>query len=305
MTDSIYGLVDSKLTEGLNEQQKSAVLNWEAYSQFQTAMAEIIQNMKEIPILPSEIPPEGDKHSLTKVELPPEGGVLSFMEHFEHPYRGFPYLEFVDKTDIIKKLVKGSLSGIYHSFRAKWIKILFILPAILVFRELIWTGIYTFYRLIERYRIKPLRYSKAIRALHEAFSVPRGDSFKEMELRYMIRDILCMILEFDNAYRFRAQDILAELNQKALKNPIKELHRIIDIASIREKTQMTKDTWKLIKMFVSFYLRFDRKFKNLVVHVLKNLNLEEFKLTAEDIAFCDPRKDYTFGYKNNVVNKSL
>ena len=303
MTDSIYGLVDSKLTEGLNEQQKSAVLNWEAYSQFQAAMAEIIQNMKEIPILPSEIPPEHDKHSLTKVEMPPEGGVLSFMEHFEHPYRGFPYLEFVDKIDIIKKLVKGSLSGIYHSFRGNLAKIFLAIPAILVFRELVWAGTYTFYRLIERYRIKPLRYSKAILALHEAFSAPRGDSFKEMELRYMIRDILCMILEFDNAYRFRAQDILSELNQSALST--KELHRLIDIASTREKTQMTKDTWKLIKMVVSFYMRFDRKFKNLVIHVLKNLNLEEFKLTAEDIAFCDPRKDYVFGYKNNVVNKSL
>ena len=301
--DKTYGTVDPKLLEGLTEQQRSSILSWEAFTQYQMAMAEITGNMKEIPTLPSDIPIEGDRHSIQRVELPGEGGVLTFMEHFEHPYRGFPFLEFVDKIDMMKKLIKGSLSGLYHSFRANKLKILLVFPAVLVFRELLQTGIYTFYRLTERHKIKAHRYSKAIRAFYKAFSEPRKNELvKSMDLRFMLRDVLCMILEFDNAYRFRAQDILVELNKDSLrKNPIKELNRLADLASSRELEQQVKDTWKLLKMFNSFYLRFDRQLKSMIVDVLSQLDLEEFKLMPEDIAFCKPRKDYVFGFTKNVI----
>lgn len=298
--DRVFGYVDPKLVEGLTEEQKSSILNWKAFDQYQQAMNEIISNMKEIPILPSEIPAPDDKHSITRVELPQEGGVLTFMEHFEYPYRGFPMVEFVDKIEVMKKLIKGSLSGFYHSFGANKWKVLLILPAILMFKELVSTGIYTFYRLVERYRIKAHRYSKSIRELYRAFSEPRKhESIRYMDLRFMLRDVLCMILEFDNAYRFRAQDILVELNKELLKkNPIKELNRLASIAISREKEQQVKDTWKLIKMFNSFYLRFDQQFKKMIVDILNNLDLKEFSLTPEDMVFCKPRKDYTFGFVN-------
>lgn len=305
--DKTYGQVDSNLLLGLTEQQKSAVLNWNAYQQFQQAMFEVAANMKEIPILPSEIPPEHDRHALTKVELPSEGGVLTFMEHYEYPYRGFPYMEFVDKSDTIKKLIRGSLSGLYHSFKKNKWKLFLALPAVLIFRELLWAGVYTFYLTIERLKIKSFRYSKAIRELYRAFSIPRNDP-KTMEFRFMLRDVLCMILEFDNAYRFRFQDIICELNKEQLKkNPIKELNRLLKDASGREKDQKISDTWKLVRMFNSFYLRFDRQLKKLIVDVLLNLNLEELKFTPEDTTFWGVRKDYVFRNidKQDVINKPL
>lgn len=298
--DRVYGQVDPKLLEGLSEQQRNSIVNWEQYNQFQAAMGEITSMMKEIPVLPSEVVPEDDKHALTRVELPPEGGVLAYMEHFEHPYRGFPYGEFVDKIDVMKKLIKGSLSGLYHSFRSNKPKIMLLLPAVMVFRELLKTGIYTFHRLTERYLIKTHRYSQCVRELHRAFAVPHKESFSLKEIRYMVRDVFCMILEFDNAYRFRAQDILIEMSKQALlRNPIKELNRLADLASSREIEQQVKDTWKLIKMFNSFYLRYDRGLRDMIVSILVNLDLEKFKLSPEDIQFCKPRKDYVFGFMKN------
>lgn len=292
--DKIYGKVDPELLIGLTDQQKNSVLNWESYQQFQQAMNEVIWQMKEIPVLPSSIPPEDDKFALTKVELPGEGGVLTYMDTFEFPYEGFPYQEFVEKIDMIKKIIKGTLSGFYHSF--KGLNIFKVIPVVLSARNLLYVGIYTFHRLIERYKIKPFRYSTAIRELHRVFSYPRGDKFKTMELRLMIRDVLCMLLEFDNAYRFRGQDLLPEIDKEKLKrNPIKELNHLADIAIGREKEQQVKDTWKLIKMF-NFYLRFDRQLKLMIVDVLSELNYEQFKLKPGDIQFCKPRKDYVFGY---------
>lgn len=304
--DVTYGMIDASLLEGLNDKQREAVVNWESYAQFQKAMSTVSINMREIPTLPSEVIPEHDKHGISTIELPAEGGVLTYMDHFDQPYRGFPLGEFVTTIDLVKKLTKGWLSGLFHSFRANRLKVILVFPALLVFRELFWTVTYAFQRLVERQRVKPYKFSKAIRELYRAFSQPRRDSLRDKELRLMLRDVVCMILEFDNAYRFRAQDVLFELDKEALrKNPIKELNRLADVATRRELEQQVKDTWRLLKMFNSIYLRFNRGLKNIVVDVLTHLNLEEFKLTPEDVAFCDPRKDYIFGYKQNVINKPL
>jgi hypothetical protein len=290
--DKTYGKVDPQLLKGLSDHQKNSVLNWESYQQFQQAMNEIIWQMKEIPVLPSSIPPEDDRFVLTKVEMPNEGGVLTYMDKFLMPYEGFPYQDFVNSLDIVKKIIKGTLSGFYHSFRG-W-SFFKVIPMIVVARNLIYVGTYTFGRLIERHRIKPFRYSTAIRELHRAFTFPSG---KSVELRLMIRDVICMLLEFDNAYRFRAQDLLVEIDKSKLKkNPIKELKRVADIAIGREREQQVKDTWKLIKMFCSYYLRFDRQLRSMIVEVLLELNYEQFKLKPADIQFCTPRKDYVFGY---------
>ena len=296
--DKTCGTVDSELLKGVTEQQKKAIINWEQYVQFNKAMSEITSNMKEIPILPSQIAPEDDRHTIQKVELPPEGGVLTYMSEFEYPYRGFPFEEFVTIVDVIKKIVKGSLSGLFHSFRTNKPKILLILPTVLVLRELLYVGTYTFHRLITRYKIKAHRYSQSMRELYRAISNPRkNEKPRMMELRLMARDVICMILEFDNAYRFRVQDILGELNKYELdKNPIKEINRLVDIASGRELEQQVKDTWRLIKLFTSYYLRFDRQLRNMVVDVLSDLNLERFKLMPEDMVYCAPRKDYVFGF---------
>lgn len=275
-----------------NEELLKAAQNWEAYVKAEDSMNQIIWQMREIPILPSEIPPEDDKFFLTRVELPGDGGVLTYMDKRDYPYRGFPYKDFVGQIEVIKKISKGMMSGFYHYFNPLKIPL-----AIGVFKELVYSGTYTFYRLVERYRIKPFRYSKAIRELHRAFSHPFGESKKMMRLRFMLRDIVCMILEFDNAYRFRVQDIISELNKDSLKNnPIKELNRLCTLAQGREKGQQVKDTWKLLRIFNSFYLRFDRKLLKMIKDVLLELNQEEFKFTAEDIHYCEPRKDYVFGF---------
>ena len=293
--DKVYGKVDDELLNGLSDRQRQSVLNWESYEQFQKAMNEVLWQMKEIPVLPSTIPPADDRFNLQRVELPGDGGVLLYMDKFQNPYQGFPYQEFVEKIDTLKKLTKGVLSGFYHSFRG--FRALYAVPLLFGIRNLIYVGTYTLYRLIERYRIKSFRYSKSIRELHRAFSYPQGDSMRMTELRLMVRDILCMVLEFDNAYRFRAQDILPEINKESLKrNPIRELNRIADVAIGREKEQQVKDTWKLIKLFNSFYLRFDGKLKRMVVGVLSELNNERFELKPEDKEYCAPRKDYVFGY---------
>ncbi len=258
----------------------------------QRLMGEVIREMKEIPELPSEVPT--DVHALTKVELPESGGVYTFMEGYEHPYKGFPFHEFVDKIDTLKKLSRGVLSSFYHSLKKRnklQIALLAISPWL--FNDLAVAAVYAFHRIIMRFKIKELRYSTAVREVYRAI----GGS----ELKEHVRDILCMTLENDNAYRFRFQDIVPEIDKASLKrNCSKELMRILDLMQTREKKQDVKDTWTLLKTFLPMYLFMNPQVRKEIINIVTDMDMQKIKLSIEDEFFCKPRSDYRFKFLENV-----
>lgn len=281
----------------LSDQDLSAIVqqsnNWNAHVQSTRMMNGVAQNMKEIPVLPSEVPPEDDVNRLLRVEFPEEGGVLTWMENFEFPYRGYPHYEFVDKIDVLKKITRAFASGLYHAVKHKNILwFVTLLPALWIFKSIARAGIYVLYKTVERFRIKTDKYCRFVRELHR--------SFPTSELSMQLRDMTCMILEMDNAYRYRAQDILVEVDKEKLKkNPSKELLRLLEVMTSREKQQSIRDTWTLGKYAIRFYLAFDKEIRDIIVRTILELDMEKVRLTNEDKQFCIPRKDYTFGFVAN------
>ena len=283
---------EAKITKPLSDH--------EALIENMRLMNEIVMHMKEIPMLPSEKP--NDVSPLQRVEFPDAGGVLTYMEGHEYPYKGFPYHEFVDRIDLVKKIVRGTLSGIYHELKKKnklWF--LTLIPSLWVAKSAVRSGIFVVYRIMERFRLKKERYCPAIRELYRAFDVDNvAWNVEERELRVRMRDAVCMLLEFDNAYRYRMQDIVPELNQEAIRaNSTSEIGRLLDIMADREKTQEIKDTWTLFRLVVRWYLRFDKQMKNILRDVLSNLDLDKMKLDEGDRHYCLKRKDYTFKFMSN------
>ncbi len=281
----------SEVTQvAVSQEQLQAVADWQSQMQNAAIMQQIVGEMKEIAVLPSEVPK--DVHRLDRVEFPDKGGVLTYMDGYAHPYKGFPFFEFVDKIDMIKKVQRATLSSFYHSIkRAKW-KLIF-LPWVL--SDLARAFVYTFYRTVERFRLKPLRYADAVRELHRAFSKEESD-----EMRHQLRDVACMLLEMDNAYRYRFQDIIVELDQAALrKRPFREVKRIMELLSERETTQEVKDTWRLVSYFLPFLLLVNPPFRKALVEVLGSLDLEKVALSIEDRFYCEKRLDYKFGFMKN------
>ncbi len=274
----------------------TAKIDENAYIHNMRAINTILNEMKEVPILPSDASQSKDIFPLERVEFPETGGILTYMQNQEYPYKGFPMGEFVEKNDTIKKLSKGLLSGIFHQvFKVRNEKVKIKNPfklifCILAFKSIVRTEIYTFHRFIERFKIKSFRYCDAIRELYRA-----GTS--ESELGLKLRDIICMHLEFDNAYRYRFQDI-AEVHDpvKFKKNPIKEILRCFNVMQERELKQEIKDSWTLTKMLVH-YLRFDKELREIIVNTIKNLDIDKLRLSVEDISYCEPREDYLFGFK--------
>lgn len=288
--------------QGEKKLQVETSADFDAYVKNTDLMSQIINEMKEIPYVASEQPPAEDRHLLQRVEFPKEGGMLTYMDNHEYPFRGFPFGEFVDRIDIMKKIFRGFLSGLYYIFQYKnpfWL--ITLIPAIWVLKYFVRAAIYAFHRVVVRYKIKETRYSQGVHALYDAFNKVNEDEEKVIDHSFtlMLRDIVCMILEFDNAYRFRFQDLVSEIDQQMVrKNFFKELQRIIAIGKSREITIDIRDTWRLVEFFVKYYLRFDRKMKHVLREVFINIDIEKAKLTIEDKHYCKPRKDYLFGFIN-------
>lgn len=255
----------------------------------------IIANMKEIPELPSEAPK--DISSMDHVDFREEGGVFTHMEHHAYPYPGFPLGQCVEEVDHMKKMLRAFLSGLFHEFRSIPImKYVLLLPAALVSRLFVRAGLQIAYKRFERIRIKRNWCSRAVRAVHHAFSVELpGETEYAYDLRIRLRDAICMILEFDNAYRFRFQNVMVELDQKALrKDPIHELTRLFVILQSRENRVEVSDTWELFKFAIAGYLRFDRQLTRMIVNAFEHLSLESIAMNEGDIYFCALRTDYQF-----------
>lgn len=289
----------SKLPETTIQQILSQSNNWNSYTEQMRMMDGIAAEMKEIPVLPSEVPK--DTNPLLSVEFPKEGGVLTHMQNFEYPYRGFPHHQFVESLDFIKKTSRSFISGLYYELKSKnklWF--LTLIPGLWFSKSAVRSAIHVYFKLLERIKIKQIRYCQFCRELYRVFSLPGGNT----ELKEHLKVALCMLLEMDNAYRYRAQDILAELDKKNLKKrPIKELLRLLNLLQSREDEQQVKDTWKLVKYLVKYYLVFDRELQKTVVNALLELDLEKVRLTKEDKIFCAPREDYTFGFELNPTEE--
>lgn len=269
------------------------------YQKYSTLMYQIASKMKEIPVLPSEEIKPDQVSTLQKVEFPDSGGVLTWMDGQYFPYKGYPLFDFVDKIDQIKKINRAMLSGLYHQIKDKpKIAYLTLLPAIWLAKDLLRSWIYVFYRMIDRFKIKSVRYSDSVREIHRAFSVARPDeNYRDTDFRIMLRDLLCMIIEFDNAYRFRLQDILSEMDKDSLqKHPVQELIRLLVIMNSREKTQEIRDTWTLLRYVIRWYLIFDRRLTQTLKYALLQLDLDKIRLSTGDKTYCIPRQDYTFGF---------
>lgn len=217
------------------------------------------------------------KLTVEKVDFPNDGGVFTYYEGLPK-MKGFPDGETVERIDEAKKMVMRILWGIYRSSKIKFI---FALP---VMQTLCENLILSYWEYIKSYRFKPERYCTAVREFYRVFDLlhtwKRVDG--ESDLWDMIRDDFCITMESDDAYRYRLQIVLPELNKENLrKNPVKELKRLIKLLSDREENEGMKDKWRLVSKYF-FLIKFKPKlFKKFIIFLL-SLNLEELKMDEDD-----------------------
>lgn len=147
------------------------------------------------------------------------------------------------------------------------------------FLEWIWWGMRDVYA-------EPQFYSQPTREVHRILS---GIGFDK------VRDIVCAIIEYDTAYRYKFQDIAGIVNKEAFaKNPIKEIRRLFDVIISREVQEGEKDRWRFMKQCVTVFLWMHPSFITTAKNIVASLEVDEVKLSIEDIYWSNTNQYYDF-----------
>lgn len=114
--------------------------------------------------------------------------------------------------------------------------------------------------------------------------------------------IVMMILEFDNAYRYRFQDLFGETNKEKLQNLIKEIERIFKIYLDRELQYKDLKDWgargKFYKVYMLRYMFYIPKFKKAFLKALEDVDLDKIKFDINDRFHFSFWRGYDYEGKN-------
>jgi len=254
-------------------------------------------------------PGTGNSAIVERVERPKSGGVYLYLLKYKYPYKGNPFQDTVTDIHLVKKIIHYAIKSVAVIDKKTKIclALLFILPKWLVggIRELV---IDYFYGIIEwklyPILLKPERYCTSIRELYRAFSVviEKQKNKTVRKLLILARDILCMFIEHDSAYKFRLQDIVCETRkEELLANPKKEIDRLFGILLEREvgNVDMVNGNtimgvkWGKIRKQVRALFIFPL-FKKLVREVIQELDFEKLIPDEADKYYTLLRMDYNF-----------
>ena len=139
-------------------------------------------------------------------------------------WKGMPETSTVQALDITKDTFSTFLSEV----KGKTIKRVLTLVGILyiLFRksfrkvggEIIRIILISLHEPIKRYSPNPLKYTRSVREIYRLFSImiDREQQPGMKDKWRKLRDISCLILEYDNSYRFRLQDIVKEMRMEEM-----------------------------------------------------------------------------------------
>ncbi len=225
------------------------------------------------------------------VEMPKEGGYLSWFEGAKYPYKGIMVSEPLRRISILKRALLETTVLLMSKPIRYFLPVAIFLPKRML-RQMMITGIKSFaslsYVALGDYYLKPLRFCKSGREIYKVGTEVMEKSFPEINILTRMRSLkgFCMLWDFDPAYRYQGQDIFGELNKEALKkNLAKELTRLFDIMIERQDkgdvARTMQKKWGRFKIVIAFLAR-----KGLLkefVEILLNLDIEKVKLDEGDV----------------------
>jgi len=261
----------------------------------------------------------GDRNTgvVEETIYPEEGGIFTKFVGCSYLYKGLPSVTVIKAL----KIPKNALRSFIKLFKSRFILILLVpflnkwilLKVCQLYLEVAYVSLANEYNIfyittkengVTRSTprqtpiiLEPKRYCTAVGELHRALTV-MIEGIKSKAWKWVAnrtKNIFCMFLQYDVAYKFRFQDILPEIDIEKLKNPIKELKRVRDIFFERERSDNMKAKWNKMFKPLFLYLRFSRRARNLLVKLLSEIDYEKIKLDKADWYYCLNR--YVYNYR--------
>lgn len=182
------------------------------------------------------------------IEYTKDKGILLHYQDLPFPQKGFPYPEVIWAMNVVKRFMLGYFRwakyGMYFMwpfiFLPKKLKVKFINT---ILHSITFAADYAF----ERYYINPDFYCPAAKEIAEwtyKFLVNIGADHLESS---QMAQVMAMIMEYDNAYRYRVQDMTDVTSTEALKeNPAREIRKMVSAISTREPNYQNTDKFSAV-----------------------------------------------------------
>ena len=229
---------------------------------------------------------------------PPEKGIFTPIKDWTYPYKGYPVEMTVEILAAIKGFMPVGLRFAEQSIKHFDLLALWSLKN--TWREVL---MYSGKILHRRMPKNPQRFGRAVREVYRVLTIQmeRIGKKRDSPLFWLycvysdLRSVVCVICEFDNAYRYRVQDFLIEMNViNLIRSPIRELRRLLDLMIERENREHLKNKWRRIKLILTLVLILKPKLKNKIVEILSEIKKEEIQFEDDDWYLIAMRNDYNF-----------
>lgn len=244
-----------------------------------------------------------------RTEYPPEGGIYVHYKGVPFPKKGFPFPEAIWQNDIMKRILITFTKSIGTKGMALPILAFAILPWRIKIRNieniivnLNRTGEW----ILRSNFLKEERYSNACRELRGIVYIFLRNLGIADKPALDAAKIIASIFEYDDAYRYRLEDIASETTPKMLrKQPVREVRRLLKLFVRRELIhQRIRDTASSIGNLLAIALlhpRIRRAFRT----AMDCADFSKLRLDEADKYHVLLRNDYDFTGRSFEERKKL
>ena len=212
-------------------------------------------------------------------EYPPEGGILSKYKVYRFPTKGIPIAPALIALGTVKKIILYAFDFLGISPVRYFVGLAFFLPKKLR-EKMLYHAIKNFMFIADwtmnQWYLEPDMMCTMAREVH--FKVKQyimGLELPDYKERLWLKllCVLCHVLEYDSAYRYRAQDILMAVDKVALRNnPGKEVARLLKVAMTREREGgITPEKYASFAWAISVFFRF-RNYGQVLADILDEVD---------------------------------
>ena len=172
-----------------------------------------------------------------RTEYPDEGGIYVYYKGMKYPRKGFPFPEAVWLNDIAKRVSVMLMRTFLSADMLIYMPIFLLMPWPLkkkTINKIVAAYEHTLDWITQSYTLTDHRLSNPCRTLKKlVYEFIKGLDLKNAT--EMSRHVSIMI-EYDDAYRYRMQDVFNEANrQQLIESPVREVRRLIKIFFEREQ----------------------------------------------------------------------
>lgn len=225
-----------------------------------------------------------------RCHMPAEGGMYLYFDEFKYPHKGVPFEGATRANDAVKRSALSMLRFFSSKPMRYFILLFFFIPG----RKKIAKAFFHQYALwidhvMRDFYLQPRFCCDVVRELHRVLS-----SMNLSDDEKILATAVCMFLEYDDAYRYRVQDIFENIHKATfIENPVSEIRRLASIGYNRDDPTMKEKFWSKVPMFIGMMLH-EKYFKNMLIELMEKVDMEKMFLDDGDWYHCLAWNGYNF-----------